>query len=122
MQTSEDYSGREQEALWERHSRQSRRRSQSDATVWLHEVLSRETIADLARLSESAVMYDLSKEVWTQAKLGEMKRPLTSREKSVFFAPPSIDGYKELAARFAVCDAAPRVAPCKFGSAPCRHL
>ena len=58
-------------------------------------------------------MYDLTEKVWAQAKLGQLKGPLTSREKSVFFAPPSTDGYKERAQRHAdKCEVRKRAAQC----------
>ena len=69
----------------------------------LRKVLTREVVADLARLSESAVMYDLPGDVWTDARTTKaseaLSRPLMSRERSVFFAPTAVDGYRERARR-----------------------
>ena len=65
----------------------------------LRKVLTREVVADLARLSEAAMMYDLSGDVWADARTtaagAPLSKPLMSREQSVFFAPTAVDGYTE---------------------------
>lgn len=66
----------------------------------LPQMLTRAVLADLARLTEAAVLYDLPENVWEEATTGNQpSTPLTSREKAVFFAPPSVDGFKERAVK-----------------------
>ena len=77
-------------------------------------VLTRAVIAELALLSEGAVMFDLPPAVWAEARIsGALRQPLMSREKPVFFAPASLDGYKERPPEnAATCEVRRRAAQC----------